>query len=64
MPAIWLQGHAARRRGAWLDDTNVTEEWLARQYAIILAREDELDVAEIYWPYWLYHISKPMEALE
>ena len=64
VPAIWLQGHAARRRGAWLDDTNVTEEWLARQYAIILAREDELDVAEIYWPYWLYHISKPMEALE
>lgn len=62
VPAIWLQGHAQKR--AWVDDTNVTKGWLARQFQNILDREAELDVAEIYWPYWLYHITRPMAPLE
>jgi hypothetical protein len=62
VPAIWLQGHAQKR--AWVDDTNVTKGWLARQFQNILDREAELDVAEIYWTYWLYHITRPMAPLE
>lgn len=61
MPVIWWRGHRDVKHGLeWVDDTNVTAKWLEEQYAAVLARTDELDVAEIYWPYWLYHMFKAM----
>ena len=62
VPAIWLQGHAARRRGAWLDDTNVTEEWLARQYAGGRARRGRDLLALLALPHLQAHGGAGVKA--
>jgi hypothetical protein len=34
----------------------ITRAWLEAEYAKLEARRDELDVAKLYWPHWLYRV--------
>jgi len=34
----------------------MTKEWFVKEYAKLEARRHKLNVAKVYWPYWLYHV--------
>ena len=35
---------------------SMTKEWFEKEYAKLEARRHKLNVAKVYWPYWLYHV--------
>ena len=37
---------------------NLTEDWLLAEYTKLEARRHELDMAKVFFPYWLYHVFR------
>jgi hypothetical protein len=57
-PAIHVPVDITAGRGAPVPvyTQEITAAWLEAEYAKIEARRDELDVAKLFWPYWMYHV--------
>jgi hypothetical protein len=54
-------------RGPWdnpkyCNPEAITKDFLEAEYAKLEARRKELNVAKVYWPYWLYHIFKQVPS--
>lgn len=63
VPVIWLPGHGKDLQ--YEMDIDFSVDWMEAQYAKILEADKNgaLDLAEIYWPYWFYHMTRDMPVM-
>ena len=55
-PVVWVPGKPCKSQN-FCPEINVTRQWLEAEWEKIMARRCELDIAEAFWPYWLYQLS-------
>jgi hypothetical protein len=56
LPVIWVPGKYCRSQH-FCPSVNVTPAWLDDQWNSLMKDRSEFDVAEAFWPYWLYQLS-------
>ena len=67
LPVIWVPGQNCKRSEThftlvFCPSINITAQWLEEQYKGVMAKRDELDIAEAFWPYWLYQFSRQIKT--
>ena len=66
LPVIWVPGKNCKRHEThntlvFCPSINITADWLEEQWQGIVAKHNEWDVAEAFWPYWLYQFSRQIK---